>query len=87
MAMTVVLHRVADYGAWRQVYESVSDLQKSGGVIAESVHRMAGDPSNVLVLHEFDTVEQARSFFADPELQQAMQRAGVKGQPRIEFYE
>ena len=43
MAMTVVLHRVADYGAWRQVYESVSDLQKSGGVIAESVHRMAGE--------------------------------------------
>jgi uncharacterized protein (DUF1330 family) len=87
MAMSVVLHRVADYGAWRQVYESVADLQKAGGVVAESVHRMAGDPDNVLVLHEFDTVEQARAFFADPELQEAMQRAGVQGRPRIEFYE
>ena len=87
MAMTVVLHRVADYDAWRQVYDSVADMQKSGGVVAESVHRMAGDRDNVLVLHEFDTLEHARQFFADPEIEQAMQRAGVQGPPRIEFYE
>jgi hypothetical protein len=87
MAMSVVLHRVADYGAWRQVYDSVADLQKAGGVTAESVHRMAGDPDNVLVLHQFGTVDEARTFFANPELKDAMQRAGVQGQPRIEFYE
>jgi uncharacterized protein (DUF1330 family) len=85
--MTVVLHRVADYDAWRQVYDSVAELQKSGGVVAESVHRMAGDRDNVMVLHEFDTLDHARAFFADPELRDAMERAGVQGQPRIEFYE
>jgi uncharacterized protein (DUF1330 family) len=87
MAMTAVLHRVADYGAWRQVYDSVADVQKTGGVIAESVHRMAGDRDNVLVLHEFGTLDEARTFFASPELTDAMRRAGVEGQPRIEFYE
>jgi uncharacterized protein (DUF1330 family) len=87
MAMTVVLHRVADYDAWRQVYDSVRDLQKSAGVMAESVHRMAGDADNVMVLHEFDTLDHAQAFFADPELAQAMQRGGVQGRPRIEFYE
>jgi uncharacterized protein (DUF1330 family) len=87
MAMSLVLHRVADYGAWRQVYDSVADLQKAGGVTAESVHRMAGDPDNVLVIHEFETVEEARSFFASEALLDAMKRAGVQGQPRIEFYE
>jgi uncharacterized protein (DUF1330 family) len=87
MAMTVVLHRVADYDAWRQVYDSVADLQKSAGVLTESVYRMAGDAQNVMVLHEFDTLDHAQAFFADPELKQAMQRGGVQGQPRIEFYE
>jgi uncharacterized protein (DUF1330 family) len=87
MAMAAVLHRVADYGAWRQVYDEVADLQKQGGVVAESVHRMAGDPDNVLVLHEFGTLDEARAFFADAELQDAMRRAGVDGPPRIEFYE
>jgi uncharacterized protein (DUF1330 family) len=87
MAMTVVLHRVADYDAWRRVYDSLADVQKAGGVIADSVHRMVGDRDNVLVLHEFGTVDEARAFFASPELQDGMRRAGVQGQPRIELYE
>jgi uncharacterized protein (DUF1330 family) len=87
MAISLVLHRVADFPAWRQVYDSVDDLQKAGGVTAESVHRAAGDPDNVLVIHEFETLGEAQAFFASAELQGAMQRAGVVGQPRIEFYE
>jgi uncharacterized protein (DUF1330 family) len=87
MAMAVVLHRVTDYDAWRRVYDTVADLQADGGVIAESVHRMAGDPDNVLVIHEFDSVVAARAFFANAELGEVMQRAGVVGQPRVEFYE
>jgi hypothetical protein len=87
MAISLVLHRVADFAAWRQVYDSVSDLQKAGGVTAESVHRMAGDPNNVLVIHEFETVGEAQAFFANEELGDALQRAGVTSQPRIEFYD
>jgi uncharacterized protein (DUF1330 family) len=87
MAISLVLHRVADYGAWREVYDSVADLQKAGGVTAESVHRMAGDRDNVLVIHEFETVDEARAFFAGEGLRDAMRRAGVQGTPRIEFYE
>jgi uncharacterized protein (DUF1330 family) len=87
MAISVVLHRVADFSAWRQVYDSLADVQKAGGVTAESVHRTAGDPDNVLVIHEFETLGEAQAFFASPELQEGMRQAGVLGQPRIEFYE
>lgn len=87
MALSLVLHKVADYDAWRKVYDSVADLQSSGGVTRESVHRMADDPNNILVLHYFDSVDAARTFFANPELREAMQRGGVQGEPRIEFFE
>jgi heme-degrading monooxygenase HmoA len=87
MALLLILHRVADYDAWRQVYDSVSAMQNSGGVTSESVHRMADDPNNVLVLHYFDSVEAARAFTTLPELKEAMQRAEVQGEPRFEFYE
>jgi uncharacterized protein (DUF1330 family) len=87
MATTLVLHRVNDYDAFREVYDSVAPMQAAGGVIAESVHRMVGDPDNVLVIHEFNSVETAREFFANPELRDAMVRGGVKGEPRIEFYD
>ena len=87
MAVSLVLHRVADYDAWRKVYESVADIQKDGGVTQQSVHRMADDPDNVLVIHHFDTVDTAKAFFASPDLKDAMQRAGVQGEPRIEYFE
>jgi hypothetical protein len=87
MAVAVVLHRVRDYKAWRQVYDQVEDLQRTGKVVEEHVYRAKDDPDNVLVFHRFPTMADAESFLADPLLRDAMQRAGVVGAPRIEFYE
>jgi len=87
MTTALILHRVNDFDTFKQVYGSVAPLQAAGGVTAESVHQMAGDPNNVLVIHEFDSLDSARSFFADPQLHDAMMRGGVKGEPRIEFFD
>jgi len=87
MAIALILHRVADYDAWRKVYDSVADMQKEGGVTKESVHRMADDPDNVLVIHHFDSVATAKAFLARANLKDAMQRGGIQGEPRIELFE
>ena len=50
------------------------------------IDRVAATPSTVLVTHDFPTIEQARVFVEDPELKALMDRAGVAGPPRIEFY-
>ena len=87
MALLVILHRVRDYQAWRRVYDDFKPNQTAGGVTAESVYRAKDDPNNVLVLHSFGTMAEAEAFVASPELREAMQRAGVAGAPRIEFFE
>src|SRR3954462_3536717 len=87
MAQLVVLHRVRDYQAWRQVYDAFKPQQQASGVTAESVYRAKDDPNNVLVLHSFRTMAEAEAFVANPELRQAMQRGGVEGEPRLEFFE
>src|SRR3954464_3117082 len=87
MTTTVVRHHVRDYDAWRKVYDDVAPLQRSGGVIAESVYRDAAEPDEVLVLHRFGTADEARDFFGSAELLDAMSRAGVVGAPRVEFYD
>jgi hypothetical protein len=86
MALLTILHPVRDYQEWRAVYDSVGELQRAGGVTAESVHRLAGDPNTVLVLHHFATVAEAEAFVANPELKAAMEHAGVAGPPRFEVY-
>ncbi|MDT0168518.1 hypothetical protein [Pseudarthrobacter sp. BRE9] len=87
MTIAHILHRVADYDAWRKVYDSVGDMQKDGGVTQESVHRMVDDPDNLLVIHHFDTMESARAFFGRSDLRDAMERGGVQGEPRVELFE
>ena len=48
MVTAFVQHRVKDYDAWRQVYDSVVDMQKAGGVITESVYRSESDSNLVM---------------------------------------
>jgi hypothetical protein len=87
MALLVVLHRVKDFGLWRQTYGTVAPLQKASGVTAESVYQAKDDPNNVLVLHTFNTMAEAEAFAAKPELREAMIKGGVEGAPRLEFFE
>ncbi|MBV9355387.1 MAG: DUF1330 domain-containing protein [Chloroflexi bacterium] len=87
MTLAVVRHRVRDYAAWRKVYDEFAPAQQAGGVTAQSVYQVAGDPNEVLVLHEFPDRASADAFMASSELRQAMERAGVEGEPRIELVE
>jgi hypothetical protein len=83
----VVRHKVADYDAWRTVYDTLTDLQTNGGVTAESVHRLLGDKNDLLVIHQFETADAAEAFFNSGELRDGMQRAGVQGPPTIDIFQ
>jgi hypothetical protein len=86
MALMVVRHEVKDYDAWRAVYDEVEHVKRSGGVIEEAVYRADEHSNTVLVLHHFDTMEEAKAYAAHEALADAMDRAGAIGEPRFEFY-
>ncbi len=86
MALLAIRHEVQDYDAFREVYDELSELQQQWGVIAESVHRLVDAPNTVLILRQFATVPQAHGLLTSRELEAAMQRAGVQGEPRVEIY-
>jgi hypothetical protein len=86
-ASLIVRHQVADYAAWRTVYDDVAELRDRHGCSAEQVLHDPEDANAVLVIHDFPTLQGAQDFLADPELRAAMARGGVAGEPRIELYE
>lgn len=77
--MTTLLldHRVADYDTWRGVYDSVQPVRAAGGVSSHRVLRGTDDPNRVVVEHVFADAEAAAAFIENPELRDAMRRAGV----------
>jgi hypothetical protein len=85
-ALLVVKHDVGDFDTWLEGYTAFAPLQEKLGVRDKSVHQLPGQPNTVLVLHTFDSVDAANAFVSAPELGEAMQKAGVVGEPRIEIY-
>jgi len=78
-----VRHRVADYPAWRAVYDGIDRERRELGVTDHAVFQRLGDPNDVTVWHDFSSREAAESFASSPQLHAAMRQAGVQGQPDI----
>jgi len=84
-ATLLVRHEVADYDAWRSVYDGVQGLRDEHGCTGAEVMVDPADGKDVYVLHRFPTLEQAQAYAGSPELREAMGKAGVAGAPRIEI--
>jgi quinol monooxygenase YgiN len=87
MVTLVVHHRVRDYDAWKPVFDEHEPVRRSHGEIEHRVYRDLHDPNRVVVHNDFPSEDAARAFTDDPSLAEAMQRAGVEGEPGISFME
>ncbi len=84
-ATLFVRHQVADYSAWRAVYDSVADLREQYSCLGAEVMTDPGNKNDIFVVHRFPTAEAAQAFAGSAALKDAMGRAGVTGAPRIEI--
>ena len=86
--VAVIRHRVADFDAWKKVYDGFAPVQAEYGVHAHQVLRSAENPNDLIVTHTFDSREAARAFLATPELKDAMSEAGVDaGSVEISYFD
>ncbi|MCC6734615.1 MAG: cyclase [Bauldia sp.] len=80
--LAVASHAVADYPAWRAVYDAGRDLRERMGVTGGEVFVDPQDPNRVLVLTRFASLAAMEAFRNDADLAEAMKRGGVV-QPRM----
>ncbi len=83
MAKVIVQHRVSDYDRWLPVFSEHESVRRQHGGTGHVVARDVADPTNVVVVNDFATVDGARSFAHDPSLPEVMGRAGVEGMPQV----
>jgi quinol monooxygenase YgiN len=86
-AALVVRHRVANFEAWKVVFDSMFDTRRSHGWISHLVYRDAADPNVVTIVNRMKDLAGAKAYGASPELKAAMQRGGVQGAPDVFFLE
>ena len=86
--VAVIRHRVADFDAWKKMYDGFAPIQAEHGVHAHQVLRSIENPNDVIVTHTFDSPEAASAFFAMPELKQGMSEGGVDAESvEISFFD
>lgn len=84
-ALLLVTHKVQDFQSWKKVYDSTAAWKPGFGWKQGTVLAVDGDPNNVMVMEEFSSIEQAKTFAGSPELKAAMGKAGVIGPPEVHF--
>ena len=83
MVRLFIRHNVADYQAWRQGYDDFDSQRRSMGVKGDGVYQAIDNPNDVTAWHDFETAEEAQALVGSDELKNAMQGAGVQGEPEI----
>jgi quinol monooxygenase YgiN len=79
--LAVISHPVKDFASWRAAYAAAEPIRKKAGVTGAEVFQAPRSANNVVIIHRFKTVSDARDFIADPDLKAAMGKGGVLASP------
>ena len=85
MTHLLIRHRVKDYDAWKGQFDEFITQRKAGGERGFQVYRPVDDPNNLVLLFEWDSVENASTFMHSKALKDAMVKAEVLEPPKCEF--
>jgi hypothetical protein len=75
MALLIIEHIVGDFETFKSVFLDDEERRRRGGSKGARVYTVAGEPNNVRVVLEFDTVEQALGHAEGLELHEAIKWA------------
>jgi hypothetical protein len=88
MALLIINHVVGNYETFKEVFLDDEERRRRLGSQGARVYRLAGDPNNIRVVLEFETVEQAREHAEGLELREAIKWAtGNVSMPKFEVLE
>jgi len=78
MAHVLISHEVADYPAWKKVFDEAAGIRQEAGERSFQVLKYENDPNRIVHFSVWTSHADARRFFESPRLVQIRQEAGVK---------
>ena len=78
MQYVLIIHEVADYPAWKQVFDGAAGIRKEAGERSFQVLRYENDANRIVHFSAWISIADARRFFESPRLVQIRKDAGVK---------
>ena len=85
MAHLAIRHTVQDFNTWKPVFDRFAPERRAAGEISYQIYHVDDDRNHIILLFEWDTIANAKAFVASDTVRNAMQEAGVTGEPIIFF--
>lgn len=78
MPQVLIIHDVADYPAWKTVFDNAADIRREAGERSYQVLKFDSDPNRIVHFSTWTSHDDARRFFESPRLVEIRRMAGVK---------
>ena len=78
MHHVLIIHEVADYEAWKKVFDSAASIRREAGERSFQVLKYQNDPNRIVHFSVWTSINDAKRFFESPKLVQIRKEAGVK---------
>ena len=77
MQYVLIIHEVADYAAWKRVFDNAAQIRKEAGERSYQVLRYEHEPRKIVHFSAWVSIAAAKAFFESPYLAQIRKDAGV----------
>ena len=78
MPHVLIIHEVADYDAWKKVFDGAVGIRRDAGERSYQVLRYENEPRRIVHFSAWTSIADARAFFESSRLVQIRKDAGVK---------
>jgi quinol monooxygenase YgiN len=78
MQHVLIIHEVADYPAWKKVFDGAAEIRREAGERSYQVLKDQNDPNRIVHFSAWTSIDDARRFFESPRLVRIRAEAGVK---------
>jgi quinol monooxygenase YgiN len=78
MPYVLIIHEVADYPAWKKVFDAAATIRREAGERSYQVLKYQDNPNRIVHFSAWTSLDAARRFFESPRLVQIRREAGVK---------
>ena len=87
MPYLLIDHAVEDYEEWKPFFDNHASTRAESGSGGGQLFHKEGEPNELVILFEWDSIENAREFATSDDLREVMAEAGVIGEPELHFLE
>lgn len=78
MQHVLIIHEVADYPAWKSVFDGAAGIRKEAGERSYQVLKYESDPNKIVHFSAWTSIADAKGFFESERLIEIRKQAGVR---------